>query len=144
MNDDGDAGKTNEPSTEEADLMQRSMKKQKGGGTSFLPPRTQKSYKDSLIYPTEKLRIRAPWRSALIIKAIGKSVGFKFMDYKVQTLWKLQGEMQMIDLDAGLLGSGHPKQRYQPRQFGFGCQSFRSNSMIQGFYGGLETNWGRF
>jgi hypothetical protein len=136
MNEDGDAGKTNEPSTEEADLMQRSTKKQKGGGTSFLPPRTQKSYKDSLIYPTgdweqhsdtnmtpppeevlsddeelmddkypsillsrvEKLRIRAPWRSALIIKAIGKSVGFKFMDYKVRTLWKLQGEMQMIDL----------------------------------------------
>ena len=52
MDDDGDAGKTNEPSMEEADLLQRSTKKQNGGGTSFLPPRTQKSYKDSLIYPT--------------------------------------------------------------------------------------------
>ncbi len=46
----------------------------------------------------EKLKIQAPWRSTLIIKAIGKSVGFKYMDFKIRSLWKPQGDMQVIDL----------------------------------------------
>ena len=38
------------PSPEEEDLLRRSTKKQKGDG-SFLPPRTLRSYKDSLVNP---------------------------------------------------------------------------------------------
>uniref|UniRef100_A0A2N9F7H7 Reverse transcriptase domain-containing protein n=1 Tax=Fagus sylvatica TaxID=28930 RepID=A0A2N9F7H7_FAGSY len=119
---------TSSPSPEEEDLIRRSTKKQKGDG-SFLPPRTLRSYKDSLVNPegywqdhtmqetmhtedtnevtsdvednidedipiillskAEKERINAPWRSALIIKAFGKSVGFKYMDFKIRMdYWK--------------------------------------------------------
>uniref|UniRef100_A0A2N9FQ21 Reverse transcriptase domain-containing protein n=1 Tax=Fagus sylvatica TaxID=28930 RepID=A0A2N9FQ21_FAGSY len=55
-------------------------------------------YPTILLSKAEKIRIQAPWRSALIIKAIGKSVGFKYMDFKIRSLWKPQGDMQMIDL----------------------------------------------
>ncbi|GMY25615.1 hypothetical protein FCV25MIE_20857 [Fagus crenata] len=51
-----------------------------------------------LLSKEEKLRIQAPWRSALIIKAFGKSIGFKFMDFKIRSLWKPRGDMQCIDL----------------------------------------------
>jgi hypothetical protein len=128
-------GAATEPSQEELDLMERSTKKQKGEGT-FLPQRSLRSYKDSLVspsnnwenhadfnmdnpfeeedsdgecdidekYPTislskeEKMRIQAPWRSALIIKAFGKSIGFKYMEYKIKVLWNPIGELQCIDL----------------------------------------------
>ena len=38
----------------------------------------------------DKRRIQAPWQSALIIKAFGKSVGFKYMDFKIHSLWATQ------------------------------------------------------
>ncbi len=55
-------------------------------------------YPSILLSKAEKIRIQAPWCSAFIIKAIGKSVGFKYMDFKIRSLWKPQGEMQIIDL----------------------------------------------
>ena len=125
-----------EPSPKEADLMERSTKKHKGKGSSFLPQRQIRSYKDSLVCPesnwenhsgldsetpfeeedsdidcdtddkypsislskVEKLRLQAPWRSALIIKAFGKSVGYRFIDAKIRALWNPQGDLQCIDL----------------------------------------------
>jgi hypothetical protein len=121
---------TSSPSPEEEDLIRRSTKKQKGDG-SFLPPRTLRSYKDSLVNPegywqdhtmqetmhtedtnevtsdvednidedipiillskAEKERINAPWRSALIIKAFGKSVGFKYMGLQDSVFMETHG-----------------------------------------------------
>ena len=51
-----------------------------------------------LLSKEEKIRIQAPWKSALIIKAFGKSIGFKFMDFKIRSLWKPKGDMQCMDL----------------------------------------------
>ena len=51
-----------------------------------------------LLSKEEKIRIQAPWKSTLIIKAFGKSIGFKFMDFKIRLLWKPRGDMQCIDL----------------------------------------------
>ena len=34
----------------------------------------------------------------LIIKAFGKSLGFKYINYKIRAIWKPQGELQGIDL----------------------------------------------
>uniref|UniRef100_A0A2N9ICX1 DUF4283 domain-containing protein n=1 Tax=Fagus sylvatica TaxID=28930 RepID=A0A2N9ICX1_FAGSY len=136
-NQENSLEQTSSPSPEEEDLIRRSTKKQKGDG-SFLPPRTLRSYKDSLVNPegcwkdhimkepihteetnevasdvednmdddipvillskAEKERINAPWRSALIIKVFGKSIGFKYMDFKIRSLWKPLGDMQCIYL----------------------------------------------
>lgn len=35
---------------------------------------------------------------ALIIKAFGKSLCFKYVDYKIHTIWKSQGDLQCIGL----------------------------------------------
>ena len=51
-----------------------------------------------LLSKEDKQHIRAPWRSTLIIKAFGKSLGFKYIDYKIQAIWKPQGKLQCIDL----------------------------------------------
>ncbi len=51
-----------------------------------------------LLSKAEKEQINAPWRSALIIKVFGKSIGFKYMDFKIRSLWKPLGDMQCIDL----------------------------------------------
>lgn len=34
----------------------------------------------------------------MIIKAFGKSLGFKFIDYKIRAIWKPQGKLQCFDL----------------------------------------------
>ena len=47
-----------------------------------------------LLSKEDKQRIRAPWRSALIIKAFGKTLGFKYFDYKIRAIWKPQGDLQ--------------------------------------------------
>ena len=46
----------------------------------------------------KKERIQASWLSALIIKMFRKSIGFKFIDYKIRSIWKPQGDLQVIDL----------------------------------------------
>ena len=51
-----------------------------------------------LLSKDDKRRIQAPWQSVLIIKAFGKSVGFKYMDFKIRSLWQPKGDMQCIDL----------------------------------------------
>lgn len=51
-----------------------------------------------LLSSEDKKCTRAPWRSALIIKAFRKSRGFKFLSYKIWTIWKLEGNLQDIDL----------------------------------------------
>ena len=51
-----------------------------------------------LLSKEEKQRIHAPWRSAFIIKAFGKSLGYKCLDYKILAIWKPVGDMQCIDL----------------------------------------------
>ncbi|GMY10269.1 hypothetical protein FCV25MIE_05508 [Fagus crenata] len=59
---------------------------------------TDDKYPSISLSKEEKLRIQAPWRSALIIKAFGKSIGYQFMDLKIRVLWNPQGDLQCIDL----------------------------------------------
>lgn len=51
-----------------------------------------------LISSEEKQRTRAPSRFALIVKALGKSLGFKYLNLKIRAIWKPQGDLQCIDL----------------------------------------------
>ena len=54
-----------------------------------------------LLSKEDKQRTRVPWRSALIVKAFGKLLGFKYLNYKIRAIWKLQGDLQCIDLGLG-------------------------------------------
>nr|POF15884.1 uncharacterized protein CFP56_17124 [Quercus suber] len=45
-----------------------------------------------------KHRIRTVWASSLIVKVYGRSVGFNFIQSKLNALWKPMGRMDVIDL----------------------------------------------
>ena len=46
----------------------------------------------------DKVRMRAPWQKALIIKTFGRRMGLCFLVNKVQRMWNPSGGMECIDL----------------------------------------------
>lgn len=46
----------------------------------------------------DKVRMRAPWQKALIIKTFGRRMGFSFLVDKVRKMWNPSGGMECIDL----------------------------------------------
>ena len=42
-----------------------------------------------------------PWRDALVIKLLGKSIGYKIMKERVTKLWKLQAGFELRDMGHG-------------------------------------------
>ena len=45
-----------------------------------------------------KRRIRGPWAQTLIVKLFGRSVGFSFLQSKLNLLWKPTGRLDCVDL----------------------------------------------
>ena len=45
-----------------------------------------------------KSRIRAPWAKALIVKVYGRTVGYNYLTFKLNTLWKPIAKMDCVDL----------------------------------------------
>ena len=48
-----------------------------------------------------KNRIRKPWSKTVIVKLVGKSVGFSYMQNKLVQLWKPTGRMDCVNLTHG-------------------------------------------
>ncbi|OMO84846.1 reverse transcriptase [Corchorus capsularis] len=46
----------------------------------------------------EKRELRKPWKNALIVKLLGKILGFKALSSRVQQLWRIEGKYRIIDL----------------------------------------------
>lgn len=46
----------------------------------------------------EKVRIRAQWSHALIIKTFGRAVGYQYLSQRVRELWKPSGNMDLVYL----------------------------------------------
>ena len=45
-----------------------------------------------------KARIRAPWSKALIVKVFGRTVGFSYLTFKLNALWKPATRMDCVNL----------------------------------------------
>lgn len=45
-----------------------------------------------------KAHIKTPWSKALIVKAFGKSVGFNYLTFKINALWKAMARMDCVNL----------------------------------------------
>jgi len=58
-------------------------------------------YPKVLIPLSERKDLWKPWRRALIVKVLGKSVGYKRLDQGLRDLWKLENGFEMLDLDLG-------------------------------------------
>lgn len=52
-----------------------------------------------VITKEEKARIRRPWRRTLIIKLLGKTIGYNLLLRRLEAMWKLESPMELIDLD---------------------------------------------
>ena len=46
----------------------------------------------------EKVRIRAQWSHALIIKTFGRAVGYQYLSQRVREIWKPSGNMDLVYL----------------------------------------------
>jgi hypothetical protein len=46
----------------------------------------------------EKKRIRSPWRQTLIVKVMGRRVGYMYLIKRLKTLWKIQTDLELVDL----------------------------------------------
>lgn len=42
-----------------------------------------------------------PWREALVVKFLGKMIGYPVMKDRLKKLWKLNGGFDMLDVDNG-------------------------------------------
>lgn len=42
-----------------------------------------------------------PWQDALVIKLLGKNIGYKILKEKLVTMWKLEAGFDMLDIDNG-------------------------------------------
>lgn len=47
----------------------------------------------------EKIRLRSPWRKTLIIKVMGKSVGYNFLLRHIRMLWRPMEEIELVAMD---------------------------------------------
>ena len=45
-----------------------------------------------------KARIRAPWTKALIVKVFGRTIGYNYLTFKINALWKPAAMMGCVDL----------------------------------------------
>ena len=48
-----------------------------------------------------KRRIRGPWSKAIIVKLVGRTIGFSYLQSKLSQLWKPSGRMDCVDLTYG-------------------------------------------
>ena len=46
-----------------------------------------------------KARIKAPWSKALIVKVYGRTVGFSYLTFKLNALWKPMAKMDCVNLE---------------------------------------------
>lgn len=46
----------------------------------------------------EKKHIRAPWRQTIIVKVMGWWVGYAYLLRRLQSLWKIHGNLGLMDL----------------------------------------------
>ncbi|KAK3010773.1 hypothetical protein RJ639_011993 [Escallonia herrerae] len=50
------------------------------------------------ISPEEIKRLWSPWQRGLIVKLLGRTVGFRLLYQRMKSLWKLQGDFEAVDL----------------------------------------------
>ncbi|KAI8009509.1 hypothetical protein LOK49_LG06G02770 [Camellia lanceoleosa] len=65
---------------------------------SSIPPLNTWVYLESLFQRTLLQKIRKLWENALIIRLLGKTIGYRMLCTRVKNIWGLQGEFNTIDL----------------------------------------------
>lgn len=48
---------------------------------------------------SEKHRLYSPWKTSIIIKLIGKKMGYMYLQNRLQNIWQLSEKINLIDLN---------------------------------------------
>lgn len=51
-----------------------------------------------ILSPEEETRISQPWKNGVIVKMLGKRIGYKALEAKLQQLWARKGIINIVDL----------------------------------------------
>ena len=51
--------------------------------------------------PEELSTLRAPWRKALIVKVLGRAVGYHLLTQRMKQIWQLQHSIDVVDVGEG-------------------------------------------
>ncbi|XVF02788.1 hypothetical protein REPUB_Repub04eG0204400 [Reevesia pubescens] len=54
-----------------------------------------------LLTKEDKKRIRSPWKNTLLVKLLGRNIGYNYLCNRVKRMWSLVGEFQAVDLENG-------------------------------------------
>lgn len=82
------------PPRKRVDLLQEKLARLEFLGGDRLYP--------AVLFEKEVLgRFCVSWKYALVVKLLGKYIGFLVMEYRLQKLWKPMGWFDIIDLDYG-------------------------------------------
>lgn len=46
----------------------------------------------------EKIKARKTWRNSIIIKLVGRTIGYQYLWKHIQAIWRTQSELALIDL----------------------------------------------
>lgn len=49
----------------------------------------------------EKIRLRSKWKQTLIVKVMGRSVGYGYLQRRLMTLWRPKAKMEVVSVDNG-------------------------------------------
>lgn len=79
---------------EKSDLIaQKMVRVEYENGNRLLP----KVYLDDKVFH----ELCSPWHDALVVKLLGKNIGYRVMQERLKKLWKLTGGFDMMDVDNG-------------------------------------------
>ena len=81
---------------EQAFELQRSM--QEDELSDVEDETSPESWANVMFSKEEKVRMRAPWSAAIIVKTYGRNIGFSYLSSRIRSLWKPSGKLDCIDL----------------------------------------------
>lgn len=55
------------------------------------------------ISPKLKVALCEPWENALVVKPLGRNIGYMTLEKKVKELWKPRGEIEIVILGHGTI-----------------------------------------
>ena len=78
------------------------------------------------------MRIRLPWKKTLIIKLLGRSIGYNLLIRKINDLWRPKASIALVALDNGFfLAKFSSEDDYNYAKFEGGWMIFNHYLIVQ-------------
>ena len=89
----------------------------------------------------ENVRIRLPWKKTLIIKLLGRSIGYNLLLKKINDLWRPKVSITLVSLDNGFfIAKFSSKDDYNYAKFEGPWMIFNHNLTVQQWQSNFDIN----